>query len=199
LENGPSREILEVLASLQQNESTPENVDPHLDSTQDPIDNPFTADLRETDGAETQGMVHAISASGMFGLDDLPGVADADKLQYVLAAMDGREGLSNDGKGVSVADIQVGPAMEPYILISRGEEFADSFDTWFFAKTFPTLFPFGGGGPRQAEEATMDAGHGGVESATSSRNMTLANVGQDRLAASWWPFCHPSCVVFSGF
>src|SRR2546429_9848691 len=63
-----------------------------------------------------------------------------------------------------------------------GEEFADSFDTWFFAKTFPTLFPFGNGGPRQAEESITDVAEGvGVateadataQSLLSSRNMSL--------------------------
>src|SRR2546429_8289197 len=68
-----------------------------------------------------------------------------------------------------------------------GEEFADSFDTWFFAKTFPTLFPFGIGGPRQAEESITDVA-GGVrvgpeadgiaQSLLSSRNMSLEMRGK---------------------
>lgn len=75
-----------------------------------------------------------------------------------------------------------GGATEPYILISRGDEFADSFDAPFFAKTFPTLFPLGRGGPRQAEECVMVTegdGHWGLGEDTrphdlvSSRNMTL--------------------------
>lgn len=66
--------------------------------------------------------------------------------------------------------------------MSRGDQFADSFDTWFFAKTFPTLFPFGNGGPRQAEESIKDVAEGvGVapeadataQSLLSSRNMSL--------------------------
>ena len=40
--------------------------------------------------------------------------------------------------------------------MSRGEEFADSFNVWFFAKTFLTLFPVGNGGLHQAEESITD-------------------------------------------
>lgn len=60
-------------------------------------------------------------------------------------------------------------ASEPYIQVCRGEEFADSFATRFFAKTFPTLFPVGNGGPRQAEESITDM---------SSRNMSLETWAQ---------------------
>lgn len=75
-----------------------------------------------------------------------------------------------------------GDTREPYILVSRGEDFVDPFDPPFLAKTFPTLFPMGRGGSRQAEESLPDvAGEvdGGVEaeararSLVSSRNMTL--------------------------
>jgi hypothetical protein len=72
-------------------------------------------------------------------------------------------------------------ACESYIHVSRGDEFADSFDASFFAKTFPTLLPFGVGGPRLVEEATLgaegDADRHGAEAAAqdliSSRNMSL--------------------------
>lgn len=70
---------------------------------------------------------------------------------------------------------------EPYVLVSRGQDFADSFDTWFLAKAFPTLFPWGRGGPRQAEEclAGADAMFRAVDTEfaaqqlVSSRNMSL--------------------------
>jgi hypothetical protein len=53
-----------------------------------------------------------------------------------------------------------------------------------FAKAFPTLFPFGGGGPRQAEEAmsgiadgdpidVSEVGEATARSAVSSRNLAL--------------------------
>lgn len=73
--------------------------------------------------------------------------------------------------------------MELYIAVSRGGEFADSFDMRFFARAFPTLLPFGKGGPRQAEERILDVegddGSSGLDVETaardlvSSRNMSL--------------------------
>ncbi len=76
-----------------------------------------------------------------------------------------------------------GEAGEPYIHVCRGDEFSDSFEASFFAKTFPTLFPFGVGGPRLIEEndssvargADMGAGRAEVAAANlvSSRNMSL--------------------------
>ncbi|RSL75523.1 hypothetical protein CDV31_017416, partial [Fusarium ambrosium] len=71
---------------------------------------------------------------------------------------------------------------EPYILVSRGEDFADPFDALFFAKTFPTLFLVSTGGLRQAEESIGDVAeeaHGGADvearaqSLVSSQNITL--------------------------
>ncbi|XP_044715176.1 ATP-dependent DNA helicase PIF1 [Hirsutella rhossiliensis] len=78
-----------------------------------------------------------------------------------------------------------GDKYEPYIQVRRGNEFADSADASFFAKTFPTLFPFGVGGPRLADEAATrgseTTGWRGraaeaervAEGLTSTRNMNL--------------------------
>ncbi|KAM9876020.1 hypothetical protein VDGL01_09923 [Verticillium dahliae] len=77
--------------------------------------------------------VDEIAASGMFGLDAWPDITDVENC------------------GGSTA-VRYGRAAEPYIVVSRGQDFADSFDAWFLAKAFPTLFPLGKGGPRQAEE-----------------------------------------------
>ncbi|KAM4064054.1 AAA domain-containing protein [Hirsutella rhossiliensis] len=77
-----------------------------------------------------------------------------------------------------------GDKYEPYIQVRRGNEFADSADASFFAKTFPTLFPFGVG-PRLADEAATrgseTTGWRGraaeaervAEGLTSTRNMNL--------------------------
>ncbi|KAJ2899375.1 hypothetical protein MKZ38_003082 [Zalerion maritima] len=117
---------------------------------------------RADDGADVHDSagdrVHEISSSGMFGLDCRPDIADAEKLRYLCEAM-GEDALWNQTRGstwAGSAEVRYGGVTEPYILVSRGDEFADSFDTRFFAKTFPTLFPFGKGGPRQAEECIMD-------------------------------------------
>jgi hypothetical protein len=82
--------------------------------------------------------------------------------------------VSSTGKGS--AAVRRGFGTEPYIAVSRGNDFADSFDAQFFAKTFPTLFPFGKGGPRQAEENTSGIAieaEARIRNLLSSRNMTL--------------------------
>lgn len=128
--------------------------------------------------------VYEISSSGMFGLDCRPDIADAEKLRYLCESMgeDSSWNQTRESMWAGSAEVRHGGATEPYILVSRGEEFADSFDTYFFAKTFPTLFPHGRGGPRQAEEFIMDEegnGSSGVEmeaaagSLVLSRNMNL--------------------------
>ena len=105
------------------------------------------------------GTIHEISASGMFGLDTGPEVADIDKLRSVWNSL-GQHTLWNEadreGALAGSAEVRRGNTSEPYILVSRGEDFADSFNAQFFAKTFPTLFPWGNGGPRQAEERATD-------------------------------------------
>jgi len=129
-------------------------------------------------GADT---IHEISSSGMFALDARPEVADAEKLQYVCDALvqDGFSGQTAGSSWSGSAQVRHGNghgASEPYIAVSRGEEFADSWDPWFFAKTFPTLFPVGNGGPRQAEESNVDAAVETVaitQNFVSSRNMNL--------------------------
>ncbi|KAM4064127.1 PIF1 protein [Hirsutella rhossiliensis] len=101
--------------------------------------------------------INEVTSSGMFGLDGPPDVADVEKLRFACDAVgagadDGRAGPrtwvgSSVGGGRGRGD----DGSEPYIRVSRGDEFADSFETSFFARTFPTLFPFGVGGPRAAE------------------------------------------------
>jgi hypothetical protein len=102
-------------------------------------------------------VIQEVSASGMFALDALPDVEDTEKLQYVYEALGAKTATVNSvraqGQWAGSADVRSGGTSEPYIVVSRGDEFADSHDAWFFAKTFPTLFPFGLGGPRQVEES----------------------------------------------
>ncbi|KAM4067862.1 ATP-dependent DNA helicase PIF1 [Hirsutella rhossiliensis] len=117
--------------------------------------------------------INEVTSSGMFGLDGPPDVADVEKLRFACDAVgagadDGRAGPrtwvgSSVGGGRGRGD----DGSEPYIRVSRGDEFADSFETSFFARTFPTLFPFGVGGPR-AVEAGAAAGD-----IVSSRSLNL--------------------------
>jgi hypothetical protein len=122
----------------------------------------------------------------MFSLDGEPDVADAEKLRYIHEAL-GRWGSperSTQSRWIGSAEVQCDEGLEPYILVARGEEFADSIDARFFARTFPTLFPMGNGGPRLAEEKSADVAECGdvgvsvdaalaVGSLLSSRNMSL--------------------------
>jgi hypothetical protein len=142
------------------------------------------AEPSNEDGDAAVGMVHEISSSGMFALDGGLNVAESEKLRYVRDALDGQDPHDKAGGSVLTgsAEVRQGHTSEPYILVSRGEDFADSFDPRFFAKTFPTLLPLGDGGPRQAEESIdngvleenrnveADIRVGGL---ISSRNMTL--------------------------
>jgi hypothetical protein len=138
-------------------------------------------------------VTHEISSSGMFALDAQPGVTGADGLQFVYEAV-GEDGEQRAGHAVrgqrrmgawaGSTSIRRGLGMEPYISVSRGDDFADSCGPWFFAQTFPSLLPFGTGGPRLAEESIVIAGGGEdvgidkgaeapVRSLLASRNMSL--------------------------
>ncbi|KAM4061647.1 PIF1-like helicase [Hirsutella rhossiliensis] len=139
------------------------------------------------DGAK---MINEITSSGMFALDGPPGVSDAEKVRFACNAVGGdgaeddrpgpRAWIRSAGAGRGGMDVR-----EPYIHVGRGDEFADSLDASFFAKTFPTLLPFGCGGPRLAEEVILGS-EGTVNSRAtavgdetaardllSSRNMSL--------------------------
>ncbi|KAF2185439.1 hypothetical protein K469DRAFT_160309 [Zopfia rhizophila CBS 207.26] len=140
----------------------------------------------ETDADGSSETVQEISASGMFALDTLPDVEDTEKLQYLHDAL-GRKFAgtgSEQGTWTASAEVRSAKTSEPYIVVSRGDDFAESKDVWFFAKTFPTLFPFGGGGPRQVEERMWGrtegvpvdvrlAGEDMARSVVSSRNLSL--------------------------
>ncbi|KAJ3530216.1 hypothetical protein NM208_g9424 [Fusarium decemcellulare] len=188
-DNGESVDIREVLETLARGDDLEANGNVAAESREDPDGGDGAGD-RNLGG--TNVPIHEISSSGMFALDGQPGVTDTEKLRYAHAALDRDGGRGETGASASTgsAEVRRGHASEPYILLSRGDDFADSFEPRFLAKTFPTLFPLGSGGPRQAEENTDDvaARLGGVTGAdadadadaeararslVSSRNMTL--------------------------
>ncbi|XP_044718721.1 PIF1-like helicase domain-containing protein [Hirsutella rhossiliensis] len=143
------------------------------------------------DGArpeEDGGVINEVTSSGMFPLDGAPDVADAEKICFARDAV-GPEG-ARAGPRTWVGTAARGAAgdggdVEPYIQVRRGDDFADSADASFFAKAFPTLFPFGLGGPRLADEdatgesACPSVGNQGTqaervaEGLMSTRNMKL--------------------------
>ena len=101
-----------------------------------------------------------------------------EKLQYVC------DSLGQNASAIKLGEVP-GPGRPKYgmdilppslIFLCLGVRSLDSFDTWFFAKTFPTLFPAGIGGPRQAEEGIAGVVEGVDATArnlVSSRNMSL--------------------------
>ncbi|KAM4063422.1 PIF1-like helicase [Hirsutella rhossiliensis] len=108
--------------------------------------------------------INEVTSSGMFALDGPPDVADVEKLQFACDAVGEGADDGRAGPRAWVGSLAGGVrgrgdgGCEPYIRVSRGGEFTDSFEASFFARTFPTLFPFGVGGPRLVEETMVDAG-----------------------------------------
>ncbi|KAM6506308.1 hypothetical protein FSOLCH5_013298 [Fusarium solani] len=142
---------------------------------------------RDAEPDQTVKPINEVTSSGMFALGGPPDVADAEKLRFACDAVgesddDGRMGPRTWVGSSGDSRRGYADGSEPYIHVRRGDEFADSFEASFFAKTFPTLLPFGFGGPRLAEEATLEPGRGpadilGAEAVArdllSSRNMSL--------------------------
>ncbi|KJZ69894.1 hypothetical protein HIM_10727 [Hirsutella minnesotensis 3608] len=108
--------------------------------------------------------INEVTSSAMFALDGPPDVVDVEKLRFACDAIGEGADESRAGPRTWVGSSAAGArgrgddGSEPYIRVSRGDEFADSFETSFFARTFPTLFPFGVGGPRLLEETIAEAG-----------------------------------------
>ena len=133
------------------------------------------------------GTIHEIISSGMFALDAYPGVGDDEKLDRVYESLVQerrcqRSETAAEAQMPRLSLAQHSRTQEPYISVSRGSDFADSLDIRFFARTFPTLFPFGEGGPCRAGEDAEDTNEGAAanlegESAARwlvlSRTMTL--------------------------
>ncbi|KAM4061911.1 PIF1-like helicase [Hirsutella rhossiliensis] len=151
----------------------------------------LTCEDDDGDGArpeEDGDVINEVTSSGMFPLDGAPEVADAEKIRFARGAV-GPEGARAGPRtwvGTAAREAEGdGGDVEPHIQVRRGEDFADSADASFFAKAFPTLFPFGLGGPRLADEdatgesAGPSVGNQGTqaervaEGLMSTRNMKL--------------------------
>lgn len=137
-------------------------------------------------------VIDEVTSSGMFPLDGAPNVADAEKLRFACHAVSGAAGVGRAGPSARIQTSDGGPSAtgdggEAFISVSRGDDFADSSEAAFFAKTFPTLLPFGLGGPKLAEEDVADGaapaysvmafraseGETGVGALVASRNLHL--------------------------
>ena len=86
-------------------------------------------------GAE---IIQEISASGMFALDTVPDVEDAEKLQYVYNALgqksDSIANRQRQGGWSGSAEVQGGDSVEPYILLSRGDEWGARHSTGIYTR-----------------------------------------------------------------
>jgi hypothetical protein len=133
-------------------------------------------------------LVQEISASGMFALDALPEVEDTEKLRYVYSALGRKPDTTGDGQGgwAGSAAVRSTSSSEPYIAVSRGESLAESRDVWFFAKTFPTLFPFGVGGPRHVEEMMERPGGIRADASLGAEAMARSAVSSRSLSLETW-------------
>jgi hypothetical protein len=178
-----SVDIEEILTALNQGENSP-RCETGTAGENKAYESPAE---RDPEPDQTVKPIDETTSSGMFALDGPPDVADAEKLRFACDAVgesddDGRMGPRTWVGSSGDSRRGYADGSEPYINVRRGDEFADSFEASFFAKTFPTLLPFGAGGPRLAEEATLEPGRGpadilGAEAVArdllSSRNMSL--------------------------
>jgi hypothetical protein len=178
-----SVEIEEILAALHPGEDSPRC------ETEGPGEKEAYESRPESDAEPdlTMKPINEVTSSGMFTLDGPPDVADVDKLRFACAAVGEGAGNGHRGPSTWVGSSTEGQrghvdSSEPYIHVRRGDDFADAFEASFFAKTFPTLLPFGVGGPRLVEEASLESGRSpagmfGAEAVArdllSSRNMSL--------------------------
>ena len=95
-----------------------------------------------------------LHSSAMFPIDDQAAFAEQDKLEFISLALQAERQFDDSFEGGAGADpsMQVhGSSERPFIRVSRGREFADAFSPDFFAKTFPSCFPYGRGGPQLAD------------------------------------------------
>jgi hypothetical protein len=99
--------------------------------------------------AEIREMTFELTSTGMFPLDEASSFAEERKLQFISNALEREYASDEVGRGVGEeAGIRVEEGShQPFIRVSHGAQFADSLDPDFFPETFPTLFPFGRGGP----------------------------------------------------
>ncbi|KAK7571561.1 hypothetical protein V3481_018772 [Fusarium oxysporum f. sp. vasinfectum] len=143
-------------------------------------------------GADDKGeRLYETGSSGIFDLDGWPDITDAAKLRLLLESM-GEAAVENQGRRNAwraSAKVWHDRVAEPCIAISRGEDFADHFDTWYLARAFLSLLPRGiiMGGPRQVEEWVVAEREAALQICeaefaarrlVSSRNMTLEAVEQ---------------------
>ena len=122
-----------------------ENVNSIIDIERQPIDR------EEVEPDWEDSSTHTMTSSGMLNVD---------------------EGVDNRNAATRLKFIQTALSDTPYIQSSHGTDFANSFDPDYFPKTFPTLFPYGSGGPRGLLSVPTFCTH-----ISSSTNSSLSSEG----------------------
>jgi len=157
MEEGPQSTIAEILAS----DDEPPHTEGQTETTnRNGSDNAETAgvDWFDDDGSteeeEAAEQTFEYTTSGLFNVDDGPNISNVDKFHHIWGGLSreaGPEGLAGPATGGNI-DVTGQVGSEPYIRVIKGNDFAEPLDPDFFPSTFPTLLPFGRGGPRHITE-----------------------------------------------
>lgn len=100
---------------------------------------------------ERNNAVYETSASAMFPLDGPATFAENDKLSFLADVVDPNTERRRDSVPYAM---QVQSAQgQPFVQVERGADFADSLHEDFFPRTFPSLFPWGKGGPKSKPDS----------------------------------------------
>ncbi|KAK8859546.1 hypothetical protein PGQ11_010280 [Apiospora arundinis] len=100
--------------------------------------------VEEAVSEETAERVFELRSTAMFPIDEEAALADQDKLAFIGHALEkerqgGSSHVGGEGEG-ETPSIEVRSSGErPFVRVSRGRDFADSFSPDFFLKTFPTF------------------------------------------------------------
>ena len=92
----------------------------------------------------------------MFPIDGPPAFEDTNKLSFLVDAIQTTE-EDQDPTQMQRHRIDIQTAEnQPFIRVDHGAEFADNLHVDFFPRTFPTLFPWGKGGPKALPTPDLD-------------------------------------------
>jgi hypothetical protein len=188
--------IEEIVASAQarpSDDSWPSEGAP-LDEQDDlPLAGDLCISIPELEDADSDGeVVRETISSGMFPLDGPAAFEEADKLSFLTEAI--QKSQARGGKdGAEPYAIQVqATGGQPFILVERGADFADSLHEDFFPRTFPSLFPWGRGGPKAVHTSGRSQQQPIQEAAEHQPNHSLSYWAKYVLQRHGGPFAtHP--------
>ncbi|KJZ68924.1 hypothetical protein HIM_11691 [Hirsutella minnesotensis 3608] len=150
LEENRFTSIEEIIASAQAQSGHDSSLtEGTLPNEQDPL---LSGDARtSTPGPEGAGgdgdVILETTSSGIFPLDGPVAFEKADKFSFLADAIRTTRARGADEAEPCAMHVQ-GTGAQPFILVERGADFADSLHEDFFPRTFPKLFPWGRGGPK---------------------------------------------------